>query len=143
MEQLKIISEHKRKALGLLFEEIQKEISRQETFIQTQNSQLKEAETSLTNLLDYLRVLQVSQEMIPNLDQRFQNDPNARGNVDQENNPEANLISQADDTNLSKVAGVINTEDLERLQKLVFRATKGKSFVFKQDYNMDQQAEEG
>jgi hypothetical protein len=33
---------------------------------------------------------------------------------------------------------VINTEDLERLQKLVFRATKGKSFVFKQDYNLDQ-----
>jgi len=48
------------------------------------------------------------------------------------------LISQADDTNLSKIAGVINSEDLERLQKLVFRATKGKSFVFKQDYNLDQ-----
>ena len=71
MEQLKIISENKRKALGLLFEEIQKEIARQETFIQTQNSQLKEAESSLTNLLDYLVVLQVSQEMIPNLDERF------------------------------------------------------------------------
>jgi len=88
MEQLKLISEHKRKALGLLFEEIQKEISRQETFIQTQNSQLKEAESSLTNLLDYLRVLQVSQEMIPNLDQRFQNDPNGS-----RNDQEANLIS--------------------------------------------------
>lgn len=72
--------------------------------------------------------------MIPNLDQRFQNDPNNSGANDQE----AQLISQADDTNLSKIAGVINSEDLERLQKLVFRATKGKSFVFKQDYNLDQ-----
>lgn len=142
MEQLKIISENKRKALGLLFEEIQKEIARQETFIQTQNSQLKEAESSLTNLLDYLVVLQVSQEMIPNLDERFQNDPNI-ANLDQENNPQANLISNAaDDTNLSKIAGVINAEEVERLRKLVFRATKGKSFVFTKDYDQDQSVAE-
>lgn len=34
------------------------------------------------------------------------------------------------DSNLSKIAGVIDTTDVERLKRLVFRATKGKSFVF-------------
>lgn len=35
-----------------------------------------------------------------------------------------------DESNLSKIAGVIDTTDVERLKRLVFRATKGKSFVF-------------
>ncbi len=43
------------------------------------------------------------------------------------------------ESSLSKIAGVINQEDVERLRKLVFRATKGKSFVFTKDYMVDQQ----
>ena len=35
LDQLRIISENKRKALSLLFEEIQKEVAKQETFITT------------------------------------------------------------------------------------------------------------
>ena len=38
LHQLKIISDSKKKALNLLFEEIQKEIINQEAFIQTQSS---------------------------------------------------------------------------------------------------------
>lgn len=59
--QLKIISDSKKKALNLLFEEIQKEIAKQEAFIQTQSSQLKEAEQTLTDLVDCLQVLRYAQ----------------------------------------------------------------------------------
>ena len=38
LEQLKIISDSKRKAVNLLFEEIQKDIGKQEAFIQTQTA---------------------------------------------------------------------------------------------------------
>ena len=54
LKQLKIISDNKRKAINLLFEEISKDISKQEAFIQAQNAQMKEAEASLTNLTDCL-----------------------------------------------------------------------------------------
>jgi len=40
------------------------------------------------------------------------------------------LANTVDESNLSKIAGVIDTTDVERLKRLVFRATKGKSFVF-------------
>jgi hypothetical protein len=51
-----------------------------------------------------------------------------------------NLIASASaESNLHKVAGVINKHDLERLRRLVFRATKGKSFLYSQDYKMDEQ----
>lgn len=38
------------------------------------------------------------------------------------------------DSNFSKIAGVIDSVDVERLKRLIFRATKGKSFVFTQDF---------
>lgn len=52
LKQLKIISDHKKKALNLLFEEIQREINNQEAFIITQSQQLKEAESTLHDLMD-------------------------------------------------------------------------------------------
>ena len=37
-------------------------------------------------------------------------------------------------TNFNKIAGVIDSVEVERLKRLVFRVTKGKSFVFTHDY---------
>jgi len=54
LEQLKILSDSKRKAVNLLFEEITKDINKQEEFIQAQNAQMREAEYSLQNLTDCL-----------------------------------------------------------------------------------------
>ena len=52
---------------------------------------------------------------------------------------DANGIASASaESNLHKVAGVIDKADIERLRRLIFRATKGKSFVFTQDYLHDE-----
>lgn len=133
LQQLKILSDSKKKALNLLFEEIQKEIMKQEAFIQTQSSQLKEAEQTLTDLTDCLQVMKTAQEMLPDVEQRFQQ---FQGGNDIEGGQAQRqpLVSSQVDSNFSKIAGVLDSTEVERLKRLVFRATKGKSFVFTQDF---------
>jgi hypothetical protein len=36
--------------------------------------------------------------------------------------------------NIQHVAGVIDQSEIERLRKLIFRSTKGKSFMYIQEY---------
>jgi len=36
---------------------------------------------------------------------------------------------------ISHIAGVIAQEDINRLRRLIFRSTKGKSFIYIKDYN--------
>lgn len=40
-----------------------------------------------------------------------------------------NLLGDAVESNLTTVAGVIAQEEVVRLRRLIFRATKGKSFI--------------
>jgi hypothetical protein len=49
----------------------------------------------------------------------------------------AGLMGNAAESNLSSVAGVVEKTEIERLRRLIFRATKGKSFMFVQDYEAD------
>jgi len=71
MNQLKRYKDNKKKAYNLLLDDMQKDISQQESFVQEQNLQLKEAETSLSNLMDCLSVLRVASNMIPALTGQF------------------------------------------------------------------------
>lgn len=119
--------------MNLLFEEIQKDISKQEAFIQAQNAQMKEAEYSLQNLTDCLQVFKVAEEIIPNLANRL----NEQGPGDADGDEGAGLMGAAE-SNLNKVAGVVEKTEIERLRRLIFRATKGKSFMFVQDYEADE-----
>lgn len=57
------------------------------------------------------------------------------GDIDSEN---VNLIASASaESNLHKIAGVVDKAHIDRLRRLVFRTTKGKSFVYVQDYKND------
>lgn len=38
--------------------------------------------------------------------------------------------------NIQHVAGVVEHSEIERLRKLIFRSTKGKSFIYVRDYEM-------
>lgn len=106
----------------------------QESFIKQQNEQVKEAEYQLTYLLDCLQVFKVDQEMLPRLESRFKEQA---GDLESDS---INLIASASaESNLHKVAGVIDRPQLERLRRLIFRTTKGKSFLFVQDYKNDEQ----
>ena len=67
--------------------------------------------------------------MIPRLEERY--------NEEQEDREEEGMgLMQGIDgmdvpgTSLSKIAGVIEQNDLARLRRMIFRATKGKSFLF-------------
>ena len=93
---------------------------------------MKEAEYSLQNLTDCLQVFKVAEEVIPNLADRL-NDQGA-GDPDGD---EGALMGAAE-SNLTKVAGVVEKTEIERLRRLIFRATKGKSFMFVQDYEADE-----
>lgn len=128
--QLERIKDNKRKAIHLLLEEIQKDILQQEKFIQEQNVRLKESELTLRSNKDCHQVLTVAQKMIPQLNSQVQ------GDLEQGNQGErARLIdNDMKVINIERVAGVVESDEVIRFRKLVFRATKGKSFMFTEQF---------
>ena len=71
----------------------------------------------------------MAQEMIPNLE----NMRNEQGGGDMDLGEEgAGLMGNRAESNLTKVAGIIEKPDIVRLRRMIFRATKGKSFMFVQ-----------
>lgn len=46
------------------------------------------------------------------------------------------LIQDQNETNFNKVAGVIDQADLFRLQRLIFRSTKGKSIIVSNEFRI-------
>ena len=70
--------------------------------------------------------------MIPELENR-------RGDQDMDGEDGA-LMGNAD-SNLTKVAGVVEKAEVERLRRLIFRATRGKSIMFVQDIEEDEDLE--
>lgn len=72
--------------------------------------------------------------MMPRLENRFREQA---GDIESDS---INLIASASaESNLHKVAGVLEKPQIERLRRLIFRTTKGKSFLFVQDYKNDEQ----
>jgi len=136
MTQLKRITQSKKKATSLLLEEIQKEIERQEKFIQEQNIRVKESGEILRKSKDFAQVLKVAFKMIPQLNQQQK----ALSDVEKGTGINARLIEQK--LYIDRIAGVANTEDVARLRKLVFRATKGKSFMYAEQYEDKDEPEE-
>lgn len=68
-------------------------------------------------------MLNVAKDMIPQIDDRWQ------GDIDDESRSlmDSNVIS------IQHVAGVIDTIEVVRLRKLVFRSTKGQSYMYIQE----------
>jgi vacuolar-type H+-ATPase subunit I/STV1 len=122
LSQLTKIKDNKRKAINLLLDEIQKDINQQESFVDQQNQRLKETEATLANFRDAYQVFNVALKMIPQLNQKAK--------TDLEKNPEAAPFIEGDNTiKIERIAGVVETSEVERLRRLVFRATKAKSFM--------------
>lgn len=139
--QLKRIKDNKRKAINLLLEEIQRDIAQQEAFIAEQNGRMKDAESSLNNLKDCLQVLKVAKAMIPSLQGQFgdqmEADMEMRGSINR-GEDQMGLIDGADNSksiNIQHVAGVVDQTEIERLRRLIFRSTKGKSYMYIQEYD--------
>lgn len=69
---------------------------------------------------------------MPRLEQRYKEQAG-----DLESESAGLMASVSAESNLHKVAGVITKGEVERLRRLIFRATKGKSFLFIEDYDTD------
>jgi len=135
--QLKRIKDNKRKAINLLLEEIQRDIAQQEAFIQEQNGRMKDAEASLNNLKDCLQVLKVAKAMIPSLQGQFGEqmaDMEMGGSINRRGDDQMGLIDESKSINIQHVAGVVEQTEIERLRRLIFRSTKGKSYMYIQEY---------
>lgn len=75
--------------------------------------------------------------MIPQLNQQVAGDLEAGhgNNLDQKPLIDNKLI------NIERVAGVVDSEEVTRFRKLIFRATKGKSFMYTEQYSDPDQPE--
>lgn len=71
-------------------------------------------------------MLNVAKRSLPQLQQEFRARPR---NMDDPDEAAENLLGDAVESNLTTVAGVIAQEEVVRLRRLIFRATKGKSFI--------------
>ncbi len=67
--------------------------------------------------------------MIPALTERL-NLNSSNVNVD----PESQGLVPENQSSFSSIAGVIDQAEIQRLRRLIFRATKGKSYVFIEEY---------
>jgi V-type H+-transporting ATPase subunit a len=127
------IKDTKRKAIHLLLDEVMKEIKSQEKFIQEQNVRLKQSEATLDSVKNYYQVLRVAHRMIPQFNQQLVQDLEGRGG--RENQPGVyEPLIQNNLINIERVAGVIDSEDIFRFKKLIFRVTKGKSYIYTEQY---------
>mmetsp|Transcript_13732 Transcript_13732/g.23419 ORF Transcript_13732/g.23419 Transcript_13732/m.23419 type:complete len:236 (+) Transcript_13732:376-1083(+) len=104
---------------------------------------MKEAETLLNSLKDCLQVYKVAQAMIPQLQGQFNDkvgqDIENRGSINPRMDENMGLIDgQQKSINIQHVAGVIEQNEIERLRRLIFRSTKGKSFMYIQEYSDDE-----
>jgi vacuolar-type H+-ATPase subunit I/STV1 len=102
---------------------------------------MKDAESSLQNLKDCYQVLKVAKAMIPSLQGQFgeqmSEDMEMRGSINRGGDDQMGLIDadQSKSINIQHVAGVVEQTEIERLRRLIFRSTKGKSYMYIQEYD--------
>lgn len=139
-ERIARVCRMKDKSMQNLLDDIQKDVSEQEHFIRQQNIELTSACETLRRLKDNLQVMIVAQEMIPELQGQFDQvrggdveDPDSgREHLQADNADRIGLIN-SNAIKINHIAGVINQEDIGRLRRLIFRQTKGKSFIHIQE----------
>lgn len=67
LSSLKDITQHKKKASNMLFEEIEHDIMEKERFVIEQTETLREMNDSYLTMIDYARVLRAVQIQIPRI----------------------------------------------------------------------------
>ena len=95
-----------------------------------QNGKLSEANDTYQKLKDELEALNVAKDMIPEIQGRYAEN---RGDMEANNEEMLNLVGNdgmGSIINIQQLAGVIETDEIVRLRRLVFRGTKGKSYMY-------------
>ena len=81
--------------------------------------------------------------MIPEIQGRYAEN---RGDIEENNEEMLNLMNNDGNggaVNIQQLAGVIETDDIVRLRRLVFRGTKGKSYMYIQQIDSDKEDNSG
>lgn len=78
-------------------------------------------------------MLKVAKAMIPQLQGQFgeqmAEDMEMRGSINA-GEDQMGLIDQDKSINIQHIAGVVEQGEIERLRRLIFRSTKGKSYMY-------------
>jgi vacuolar-type H+-ATPase subunit I/STV1 len=94
---------------------------------------LKESETTLNNLKDAHQVFVTAAKLIPHLNNQVVNGGDLESGRSQEER-KGLIDGHQKSINIERVAGVIDSEDVNRFKRLIFRSTKGKSFVHTEQF---------
>lgn len=157
LEALQTVKTQKKKAANLLFDEIEHDVKEKEKFVLEQTQKIREMNENYLTMLDYEKVLENVQFIIPQLGAGRvrasmgggahvdDEDPSARPvfsiNLDQNRQSRASRGSDAAplmeaEVNIAHVAGTIELEEQPRLKKLIFRATRGKALTYFREYSL-------
>lgn len=142
LEQLKEISDQRRKAMSMLFEEIEQEVLQKERFVTDQMEKLREMQENFVTMLDYQKVLEKVAIVLPQIGAGQARQSFHGGiNVDHEETKSLERMplmgSMDDGVKITHIAGTIEVEEKDRLKRLLFRATRGKALTFFEDFKID------
>jgi len=150
LESLAEIQTIKKKAVNMLFEEIEQEVIEKDRFVTNQIEKLKEMQDSYQTLLDYAQVLLNAKLVLPQIrGGNAMRSFHGGINLDVENTTsreeyktveKAPLLMENSDENgvkITHIAGTIDVVEKDRLKKLLFRATRGKALTFFHDIQHD------
>lgn len=141
MKQISEFKERRQKGDEMLFDDIEQEIVQKDSFVKNMVKQIEEMQAEINKLDDFQRILDFILEMLPfirvgSYPQKETaasiNDSQIRSSlVDQEFylNESERILQQ-----ISFSSGTIHQEDKERLQKLLFRTTRGKALTYFCDF---------
>jgi hypothetical protein len=62
-------------------------------------------------------------------------DMEMRGSINRDREDQMGLIEESKSINIQHVAGVVEQTEIERLRRLIFRSTKGKSYMYISEYD--------
>lgn len=122
------IESDKKKGHDLLFDAIEEEVHKNETFIREQIMSINEMKEGIAKLKDYQKVVAFVKKMLPQLHGAV---PSNVVSQDIEND------RQADTEMLQFVSGTIQEKEKERMKRMLFRATRGMALTHFDDFEYD------
>jgi hypothetical protein len=127
------LAESRRRAIPLLFDNIEQDISQKEQFVVSQVRTISEMQSGINKLADYCWVLSFVAQQANSLTMM---QPGQDANIDSEMGAQPLLGNGADGgVQISFVAGTIKAEEKLKMERMLFRITRGKALThFSDDF---------
>lgn len=128
------LAEDRRRAIPLLFDSIEQDIAQKEQFVVSQQRTIQEMQAGINKLADYCWVLSFVAKQANSL--TSMNAVGMGASVDDEMGAQPLLGGNPDGgVQISFVAGTILSEDKPKMERMLFRITRGKALThFSEDF---------